>query len=737
MASALPSYPAPPPSSPGVATTARQWILSSMLIRVPLHYLKRRGVAAVLLGMILFAYLHEFLFHPSTNVTARSPSSLSSLASRPPYLYSSSNHDPDGPDDLDDPIGQSNQRGSSGSGWLSGLFGFGNRGNTKGDPEIAHILQRPGQRVIPLKGVDEDGMEIVDDDYLVEQHSGMKASDQSDVHQGPLQHIVAPFIQGDIVVQYPFSQQSTPVERQATLTERQQFIKAMIKHAWAGYATRAAPSDELRPVSGQPQVFAASGYNGWAATAVDSLDTLLLAGADQEYQEARRIVLEAAKEHQWAGTSREHSPNLATPDKDEDHGIAVADTIRLYLGGLLSSAELAQDQEILSAAKKVARTLLPAFKESMDGLPSSVLFRKYIFDRNSDAGTTRTNPRLRGKSSLNEVGSFQLEFRHLSRMTGYQEFSELADRNVEFFRNMKPKVRGLFPAYFNVRKATPKDYISSFGSLSHGFYEVTRRFHEHFQHNRNITSNIQTKLTSLLAILIKTLLKTYMLTGDTRFKDLYIAAVDAMHAKLISRPHDKDDPSLVIGIYDTFTDSLVPKMDHMSCFAPGMLALGARVLGRTKDMTVARGLMETCYESYAKSPTGLGAEEIAFLATPFQQGKEFERPNPQEFYVLSAGYELRPETVESLFILYRTTGNPKYQEYAWGIAQAIEKHCKTSYGYSTLANVKDSSEGTSDYMPSYFLSKTLKYLFLIFSSPDVASLDNVLFTTQGHMVPYH
>ncbi|KAF9159682.1 Endoplasmic reticulum mannosyl-oligosaccharide 1,2-alpha-mannosidase [Actinomortierella ambigua] len=612
MTPTLPSYLASSSSTLGLAATVRQWVLSSMLIRVPLHYLKRRGVATVLLGMILFAYLHEFLLRPSTDVAAgsSSTSSSSSAASRLPYHHSSSDHDPDDAMDQD----SSSDRGGSSGGWFSDLFNFGSNERSKGDPEMAHILERPEQGAGPLKGVDEDGLEIVDDAYLVEQHS---SGDQADTDQGPLRHSVAPFINlsNDIVIQYPFSQQPVSAARQAVLAERQQFIQAMIRHAWTGYVQSAAPSDELRSVTGKPQHFAGGGYNGWAATAVDSMDTLLLAGLDQEYQEARRIVLDAAQEHGWTGTrtrqqqqQQQQQQPLSTDPDNEDHGIAVADTISLYLGGLLSSAELGQDQELLGAAKKVAQTLLVAFKGPQSGLPSSVLFRN---------GTTRTNPTLRGKSSLAETGSFQLEFRHLSRVTGDQEFTKL------------------------------------------------------------------------------NLLKTFMLTGDVRFKDLYIAAVDAMHAKLISRAHDKDDPSLVLGIYDTYTDSLVPKMDHL-----------------------------TCYESYAKSPTGLGAEEIAFLATPFQQGKEFERPSPQEFYVLSAGYELRP-------------GNAKYQDYAWNIAQAIEKQCKTSYGYSTLVNVKDSSEGMSDYMPSYFLAATLKYLYLIFSSPDKASLDKVLFTTQGHLVPYH
>lgn len=37
---------------------------------------------------------------------------------------------------------------------------------------------------------------------------------------------------------------------------------------------------------------------------------------------------------------------------------------------------------------------------------------------------------------------------------------------------------------------------------------------------------------------------------------------------------------------------------------------------------------------------------------------------------------LRPETVEALFVLWRTTGDVKYRQQGWTIFQAFEKHCR-------------------------------------------------------------
>ena len=42
--------------------------------------------------------------------------------------------------------------------------------------------------------------------------------------------------------------------------------------------------------------------------------------------------------------------------------------------------------------------------------------------------------------------------------------------------------------------------------------------------------------------------------------------------------------------------------------------------------------------------------------------------------------KLRPETVESLLVLFRTTGEPKYREMGWEIFQAFQKHCRVNNG---------------------------------------------------------
>ena len=70
---------------------------------------------------------------------------------------------------------------------------------------------------------------------------------------------------------------------------------------------------------------------------------------------------------------------------------------------------------------------------------------------------------------------------------------------------------------------------------------------------------------------------------------------------------------------------------------------------------------------YHRSATGLSPEYVNFNG-----GSDF-----------SSGvstYLMRPEALETLFILYRTTKDPKYQEWAYEIFLAIQKYSRVQYG---------------------------------------------------------
>lgn len=71
-------------------------------------------------------------------------------------------------------------------------------------------------------------------------------------------------------------------------------------------------------------------------------------------------------------------------------------------------------------------------------------------------------------------------------------------------------------------------------------------------------------------------------------------------------------------------------------------------------------------------------------------------------------YILRPETVESYFVLWRLTHDQKYRDWGWDAVQALEQHCRTGYGYSGIKNVYQGVPQKDDVQQSFFLAETLK-----------------------------
>lgn len=90
-----------------------------------------------------------------------------------------------------------------------------------------------------------------------------------------------------------------------------------------------------------------------------------------------------------------------------------------------------------------------------------------------------------------------------------------------------------------------------------------------------------------------------------------------------------------------------------------------------------------------------------------------------------------PEVIESIFILYRITGDQKLRDAAWRIFETLDIHTRTEHGNAALRDMTLPDEKT-DSMGSHWMGSTLKYFYLIFSEPDMVSLDEFVFSTAGH-----
>jgi mannosyl-oligosaccharide alpha-1,2-mannosidase len=368
---------------------------------------------------------------------------------------------------------------------------------------------------------------------------------------------------------------------------------------------------------------------------------------------------------------------------DIQRSVSVFETCIRDLGGLLAAYELSRDPMFLVKAEDLGWRLLKAF-DTPSGLPYATI--------NLKTGRGSSPSWTGGASILSEMGTMQLEFTYLAHHTGKPE---LAARVNDVFRKLdklhKPK-SGLYPLFLDVNSGRFRGQQVSTGALGDSFYEY--------------------------------LVKMWLFTGKSApgFRRMYDEAATGIATQLVQH----STPSNLAYVAELNQGGAIHhKMDELVCFIGGMYALGAAGgPNAERDLQLGRDLTETCYQFWHRQPTGIAPELVTFSG-----GRDFAPGSRAHHYLL------RPETVESLFVLYRVTGDVRYQEQGWEIWQAINKHCRTPDGFSGIRDVTNANNPQWDNtQQSFFLAETLKYLYLLFSPVDLIPLDQYVFNTEAHVL---
>lgn len=84
----------------------------------------------------------------------------------------------------------------------------------------------------------------------------------------------------------------------------------------------------------------------------------------------------------------------------------------------------------------------------------------------------------------------------------------------------------------------------------------------------------------------------------------------------------------------------------------------------------------------------------------------------------------RPEAIESVFIMWRITGDVYWRKKGWVMFESIHAATTAEYGASAIADVTSEKPVALDEMESFWLAETLKYFYLLFSDPSLISLDD-------------
>lgn len=402
------------------------------------------------------------------------------------------------------------------------------------------------------------------------------------------------------------------------------------------------------------------------------------------------------------------------------------------------------------------------------------------------------------------MGSIQLEFCYLSHKTNNSIYQDKSLAIFQKFSSFKDKFGGLIPVFFdNVDSKFPKENLMlTLGPYADSYYETLGKLtiltgytppqagkgnlipkwkHVYEPVNRMYRASMNGFKNGLLdaafpsgnlyiltqSVIFNPETKKKETTVDRTFHQLhcFVPGMLALGA-FTSLPVQKIvDPSENIDVFESLKEdiSATEKERGMSIEEMNKIRQSAEI-----DLYVAKELMETCYSLYENSPIGLLPESVLMntKSYPFLNKTKESKSYPygwSDFKVLDDGYHLRPESIESMYILHRLTGDEKYREQAWKIFEGIQKHCRVSTGgYTGILSSKTTKnspteenekpqykspsgikQNANNKMDSWFLAETLKYLYLMYRDNGIdhndkdarwGGLTDYVFTTQAHIL---
>ncbi|KAI0136616.1 glycoside hydrolase [Xylariales sp. AK1849] len=512
-------------------------------------------------------------------------------------------------------------------------------------------------------------------------------------------------------VQASFGKEAT--RDRETRLQRQDAVKSAFKHCWKAYGEHAWLEDEVAPISGSSK----NTFGGWGATLVDSLDTLWIMGMKEEFEQA---------------VSAAGNISFETSSMSE---INVFETTIRYLGGFLAAYDLSGDQRLLLKAREVGDMLYVAFDT-----PNRMPVTRWDF-----RAAAKGEKQVASTAALvAEIGSLCMEFTRLSLVTGNPKWFDATERIMLTLKDQQKKTQlpGIWPISVNARDMQfTEDNSFGLGAMADSVFEYLP------------------KMVALAGGLLP------------HYEEMYKDAMKTAIKYMLYKPMTPDSADILVSGFvrtSEFSGKIVPTLEyqgqHLVCFAGGMLALGGKLLNIPEHLKTARKLVDGCIWTYKSMALGIMPE--TFWMAPCQSDSScpwdetrwrqavLERAGedpanidksdeiiagrrlPQGFTEIpDTRYILRPEAIESVFIMYRTTADPKLLEAAWAMFEAIQKNTVTELANSALADVTVSSSSEvrqTDSMESFWMGETLKYFYLIFSEPDLISLDEFVFNTEAH-----
>ncbi|KAL7931295.1 glycoside hydrolase family 47 protein [Trichoderma chlorosporum] len=508
-------------------------------------------------------------------------------------------------------------------------------------------------------------------------------------------------------IQTSFAKESS--EARKIRLERQLAVKDVFSKCWASYREHAWTADELAPVSGGKK----NPFGGWAATLVDALDTLWIMGMKPEFDAA----VDAAHAIDFTKTALEE--------------VNVFETNIRYLGGFLSAYDLSGDSRLLDKAVEVGEMLYKAF-DTPNRMP--------ITRWDIHAAMAGEKQEAAAGVLVAEVGSLSMEFTRLSMVTRDPKWFDAVQRIMDGMaaQQNSTALPGLWPLVVSAQgEIYNKGDAFTMGAMADSVYEYLPK----------------------MSALIGGQLPMY--------QEMYENAATTAAKHNLFRPMTPNNDDILISGSVKAENGVVtldPQGQHLVCFLGGLMALGGKMFNRPQDLSAATKLVDGCVWAYKALPHGIMPETFHMLPCPSTDAaacawdeaawkKEVvrrandagdssadaiiarDRLPPGFTSIPDRRYILRPEAIESVFVLYRATGRADLPGAAWDMFRAVNATTSTALANSAVWDVtapRDQLPERADSMESFWLGETLKYFYLVFSEPGTISLDEYVFNTEAH-----
>lgn len=270
-----------------------------------------------------------------------------------------------------------------------------------------------------------------------------------------------------------------------------------------------------------------------------------------------------------------------------------------------------------------------------------------------------------------ETGTLLIEFGTLSKLTGKPIYYEKAKRALVETYNRRSPI-GLVGTNINVETGKWTNTDAHVSAEVDSYYEY--------------------------------LYKCWLLFGDRDCKKMWDEGIAAVNKFL----PDNVNGELWFGHADMNSGKrTATTTGALDAFFPGLLALS----GDLKRAGCAQDSMFKMWQVHGIEPEVYN----------YKTGK-----------VEHGGYPLRPEIVESTYILFQKSKDPKYLTMGKQIWTDFVRHCRTDVAYAGLKNVETKEK--SDYMHSFVLAETFKYFYLLFAPDKTIDLNKFVFNTEAHPI---